>query len=157
MGDRQQKVRATSISRRLPSETHARFQFIGACKPCRLRSGCEDSIDQDWRSIPTEDLSRPLPKAASLVVKKVFRGIRWFTCFFVLHLVHRTCLGVDTFRCVRSVGFTTCSLEALGSIKHVGPTTSCGQKGGHVPGFVYHIVHVFLPTVSFLVSSSFHF
>ena len=39
------------------------------CKLCRLRSGCEDSIAQEWRSIPTRDLSRQLTKTASLVVK----------------------------------------------------------------------------------------
>ena len=65
---------------RLSAKKHARFQLIGACKPCRLHSGCEDNIAQDWRSIPTRDLSRQLPKTASLVVKKGSPGIRWFTC-----------------------------------------------------------------------------
>ena len=50
---------------------------------------------------------------------------------------------------------TMCPLEDLGSIKHVGSITSCWQKGGHVPGPVYHIVHVVLPTVSYAVSLSF--
>ena len=45
-----------------------------------MRSGCEDSIAQDWRSIPTRDLSRQLPKTPSLAVEKASPGSRWFTC-----------------------------------------------------------------------------
>ena len=144
------------MSRRLPAEARARFQFIGVCALCRLRSWCEDSIVQDWRSISN--------KGSLASVAKGSESGCWSTCldseaagvyrFVRLSPKHRTHVGVDTFRCDRSVALTRCSLEALGSIKHAGPTTSCWQKGGHVPGLVHHIVHGVLPTVSCLVSFS---
>ena len=77
---RSDQEETTSVPRRLSTDTHARVQLIGACKLCRLHSGCEDSIAQDWRSILTRDLSHQLPKTASLVVNKGPPGIRWFTC-----------------------------------------------------------------------------
>ena len=69
MQDRQQKG-AASVSTRLPAETHARFQLIGACILCRLRSGCEDSIAQDWRSITDKG------SLASVAEDSESRGIR---------------------------------------------------------------------------------
>ena len=73
-------VSAVTKRRHPQKKAHARLQLIGACKPCRLHSGREDNIAQDWRSIPTRDLSRLLLKTASLVVEKASPGIRWFTC-----------------------------------------------------------------------------
>ena len=75
---RQPQCTGTCPQNACPISAHRNMQTLSFT----LYDG-EDSIAQDWRSVPTGDLSRPLPKTASLVVKKEFsrysraRVARW--------------------------------------------------------------------------------